>query len=70
MRVCLWVCEKEDVRGDDVGREVKSGKAKRSRLWLGTGAAMACETRQCRVVGVARSRPVCRAEEELVTMPE
>ena len=54
MCVCVW--EKEDVRGDDVGREVKSGKAKRAgRLWLGARAPMACGTRQCRVGWFARS---------------
>jgi hypothetical protein len=46
----VFVGGKEDVRGDDVGREVKSGKAKRAgRLWLGARATMACRTRQCRV---------------------
>jgi hypothetical protein len=56
----------EDVRGDDVEREVKSGKAKRSRLWLGAREL------QWRIVrgsvasgGDGESGVVCRSEDRI-----
>lgn len=62
MCVC---CGREDVRGDGVEREVRSGKAKRSRLWLGARAPMRIGRGSVASGGVARSAVVRRVRSRI-----
>jgi hypothetical protein len=54
----VFVGEKEDVRGDDVGREVSSGKAKRA----GCGLALMLQWRVVQDAAVSRRSGLQREE--------